>query len=51
MIIRVGYSVKVSSYDGNKVLWEVLDYHVVEEGKEHYKIGLQGFTFNLFDKE
>ena len=35
-----GYSVEVSGSDGKKVLWEVVDDHVVEEGKEHDDIGL-----------
>ena len=32
-LIKGGYSVEVSYYDGNKVLWEVVDDHDVEEGK------------------
>ena len=40
-------------YDGKKVLWEALEYHVLEEVNDHEEIGLQGFDFNLFgeDKE
>ena len=33
VLIKGGYYVEVSSYDGNKVLWEVVDNHVFEEGK------------------
>ena len=29
-------------------LWEVVDDHVVEKGKEHDEIGLRGFYFNFF---
>ena len=29
-LIKVGYSMEVPGYDGNNVLWEVVDYHVVE---------------------
>ena len=30
-----GYSVEVSNKDGKKVIWEVANNHVVEEGVEH----------------
>ena len=33
-----------------KVLWEVVDDHVVEEPTDHEEIGLWGFDFNLFDE-
>ena len=46
-LIKGGYSVEVSGSDGNKVLWGVVDAHVVEEGKEHDEIGLRGFDFNF----
>ena len=42
-------SVGVSGSDGNKVLWKVVDDHVVEESNNNYEIGLQGFDFNIFD--
>ena len=45
------YSVKVSCSDGKKVLWEVIDYHIVEDRQEYDEIGLQGFDFNLFDED
>ena len=51
LLTNSGYSVKVSGSDGKKVLWEVVDDHVVEEGKEHDDIGLWGFDFNLIDKD
>ena len=50
MLVKGGYSVQVSEKDGNKVTWEVVDDHVLEEGVEHEDLGLQGFYFNLFDK-
>ena len=40
-----------SGYDVKKVLWGVLDEHVVEEGKDHDEIGLWRFDFNLFDED
>ena len=33
-----------------KVIWEVVDDHVVEEGVEHEELGLRGFDFNLFNE-
>ena len=38
-------------YDGNKVIWEVVDYHVVEEETDHDEIGLKGFDFNLLQED
>ena len=40
---------EVVGYDVKKVLWEVVEYHVVEEVKDHDDIELRGFGFNLFD--
>ena len=37
--------------DRRKVIWEVVNDHVVEEGVENEKLGLRGFDFNLFDEE
>ena len=37
-------------HDKKKVLWEVVDDHVVEEPSDHEELGLQGFDFNVFDK-
>ena len=34
----------------NKVLWEVVDDHVVEDPTDHEEIGPQGFYFDDFDK-
>ena len=31
-----------------KVIWEVVDYHVVEEPTDNEEIGLRGFDFNFF---
>ena len=39
-LIKVGYSVEVSNIDEKKVLWEVIEDHVVEEGKENDEIVL-----------
>ena len=50
-LIKGGYSVEVVCSGGKKVLWEVVDDHVVEEENVHNEIGLQGFDFNFFDKD
>ena len=50
-MVKGGYSVEVYDKDGNKVIWEVVDNHVVEEGVEHEDLGLRGFNFNLFNEE
>ena len=42
---------EVVGRDKKKVLWEVVDNHVVEEPTDHEEIGLRGFDFNFFDKE
>ena len=34
-----------------KVIWEVGNNHVVEEGVEHEELGLRGFDFYLFHEE
>ena len=38
---------KVVSNDKKKVLWEVVDNHVVEEPTDHDEIGLLGFDLNV----
>ena len=50
-LINGGYYVEVYGSDGKKGLWEVADYRIVEDIKEHYEIGLQGFNIILFDKD
>ena len=50
-MVKGGYSVEVYDKDGNKVIWEVVDNHVVEEGVEHEELCLRGFDFNLFYEE
>ena len=49
-IIKGGYLVEVVGSDGNNVLWEVADNHVVEEKNDHDDIGPRGFDFNLLTK-
>ena len=46
---KVGYSVEVFGHYGKKVLWEVVNYHVVKETTNHEEILLRGFDFNFFD--
>ena len=41
---------EVVGHDKNKVIWEVVGDHVVEEPSDHEDLGLQGFDFNIFDK-
>ena len=40
----------VVGHDKKRVLWEVVDDHVVEEPTDHEEIGLRGFDFNVFDQ-
>ena len=41
---------EVVGNDKKKVIWEVVDDHVVEEPTDHEDIGLLGFDFNVFDE-
>ena len=50
-IIKGGYLVEVVGSDGNNVLWEVVDNHVVEEKNDHDDIGPRGFDFNFIDED
>ena len=50
-MVKGGYLVEVADKDGRKVIWEVVNDHVVEEWVEHEELGLQGFYFDLFDEE
>ena len=47
VIIKGGYYVEVSGSDGKKVIWELVDDNVVDEGKDHAEIGIQVFDFNF----
>ena len=38
-------------HDKNKVIWEVVGDHVVEDPTDHEDIGLRGFDLNLFGKD
>ena len=50
-LVNSGYLVEVADKEGKKVVWEVVNDHVVEEGFEHEELGLQGFDFILFDED
>ena len=50
-LVKGGNSVEVVGYDREKVIWEVVDDHVVWEGKCHDGIGLRGLDFNFFDED
>ena len=39
-LVKGGYLVEVAEKDGKKVIWEVVNDHVVEEGVEHEELGL-----------
>ena len=34
-IIKDGYLVEVAGSDGKKIIWEVVDNHVIEEGNDN----------------
>ena len=40
-MVNGGYFVAVDNKDEKKVIWEVVDDHVVEEGVEHDELGIQ----------
>ena len=42
---------EVIDHDKKKVLWDVVDDHVVEYPSDHEEIGLRGFDFNFLDKD
>ena len=50
-MVKGGYLVEFYDKNRNKVIWEVVDDHMVDEGVEHLELGLRGFGFNLFDEE
>ena len=50
-LVKGGYSVEFYDKDLKKVIWEVVNNHVVDEGIEHKEIGLRGFDFNLCNEE
>ena len=50
-LFKVGYLVEVFSPNRKKVLWEVVDDHVVEDTTDHDEIGLRGFDLNFFDED
>ena len=47
-LVKCGYSVEVVGHDKNKVLWGLVEDHVVEEPSDHKEIGLRRFGFNVF---
>ena len=42
---------EVSVSDRKKVIWEVVDNHVVDDGNNHDEIGLQGVLYWFFWKK
>ena len=51
ILFRVGIWMEVVCSKGKKVVWEMVDNHVVEEETENDDIGLQEFDFSLFGKD
>ena len=51
MLIKYGYLVEVTDKYRKRLIWEVVDDHVVEEGVEHEELGIRGFGFNLFNED
>ena len=49
-IIKGGYMVEVVCHDRRRVIWELVDGHVLEEATDHYEIGLREFDFNILAK-
>ena len=45
------YSVEVVGHDKKKVLWEVVDDHVLEDPSDHEDIRHRGFDFNISDED
>ena len=43
--------VEVNDKDRQRLIWEVFNDHVVDEGVEHEEIGIRGFDFILFDED
>ena len=50
-LLKGGYLVGFYDNYGKKVILEVVDKHVVEQGVEHQELGIRGFDFNLFDED
>ena len=50
-LVKGGYSVEVSDKDRKRVIWEVIDDHVVEQGVDHKELCLRSFDFNLSHEE
>ena len=50
-LVKGGYLVEVVGHDKKKVIWKVVDDHVVEDPHHHEDIGLLGFDFKIFDKD
>ena len=47
MLVKGGYLLEVVGHDNNKVIWEVVENHVVEDPTDHEEIGQRGFYFNF----
>ena len=50
-LVKGGYFVEVVGHEKKKIIWEVVDNHVVEEPTDHEEIGLRGFDLNYFDQD
>ena len=50
-LVKGGYSVEFVGNEKKKVIWEVVNDHVVEEPTDNEEIVLRGFDLNLFDED
>ena len=50
-LVNSGSLVEVADKEGKKLIWEVVNDHVVEEAFEHEELGLQVFDCILFDED
>ena len=50
-LVKGKYLVEVVGHDKKKVLWKVVENHVVEELSNHKGIGLREFDFNIINED
>ena len=50
-LVKGAYLLEVVGHDKKKVLWEVVNDHVIEEPTDHEEIGLRGFDLDVFNED
>ena len=50
-LVKGAYLLEVFGHDKRKVLWEVVNDHVIEEPTDHEEIGLRGFDLDVFNED